>query len=55
MEVEISAPARVRWHLDDKNWPSADPAGKKAKVRVRCLPSAAIFVAAPKARAAVDR
>ena len=54
-EVEISAPASVRWHLDDKNWPSADRAGKEAKVKVRCLPSAARFVAAPKARAAVDR
>jgi diacylglycerol kinase family enzyme len=51
-EVEIYSPASVRWHLDDKNWPSAEPTGKEAKVKVRCLPSAATFIAAPKARAA---
>jgi diacylglycerol kinase family enzyme len=52
-EVEIVAPARVRWHLDDKNWPSAEPTGKEAKVKVRCLPSAATFIAVPKAREVV--
>lgn len=45
--VQIDAPAGVRWHLDDKCWPSADPPGKPATLIVRCLPGALKFVAAP--------
>jgi diacylglycerol kinase family enzyme len=49
-EVAITAPAGVRWHLDDKNWPSADPPEEESRVTVRCLPGAATFIAALKAR-----
>lgn len=45
--VEIVAPARVRWHLDDKNWPDAEPLAKKASLTVSCCAAAATFVAAP--------
>ena len=46
-DIEIVAPAGVRWHLDDKNWPEEKPPSRKAKLRVRCLAGAATFVAAP--------
>ena len=29
-EIEIVAPAGMRWHLDDKNWPKEKPASAKA-------------------------
>jgi diacylglycerol kinase (ATP) len=48
-EIEIAAPAGVRWHLDDRNWPSARPPAGKAALRVRCLAGAVTFVAVPKA------
>ena len=48
-EFEIVAPAGVRWHRDDKNWPSAEPPAKAATLKVRCLPGALIFVTAPNA------
>ncbi len=46
-EIEIVAPADVRWHLDDKAWPKEKPDAGKAKVKVNCVPGAATFVAAP--------
>jgi diacylglycerol kinase family enzyme len=49
-KVEITAPARTRWRLDDELWPSGQPPAKAAKLMVRCLPRAATFIAAPKAR-----
>lgn len=45
--VEIVAPKGVRWHLDDKNWPDAEPLAEKASLTVRCCAGAATFVAAP--------
>jgi diacylglycerol kinase family enzyme len=45
-KVEIVAPAGVRWHLDDKNWPSQDPPAQPTKLTVRCLAGAVTFVAA---------
>lgn len=48
-KVELVAPAGVRWHLDDKNWPSRDPLAHSAKLTVRCLAGAVTFVAAPAA------
>ena len=47
--VEITAPAGVRWHLDDKNWPSAEPATKPATLTVNCVAGAVTFIAAPNA------
>jgi hypothetical protein len=46
-EIEIVAPAGVRWHLDDHNWPEEEPAKEKAALTVRCLPGALKFVAGP--------
>ena len=46
-EIEIRAPAGVRWHLDDHNWPSAEPVAEKATLSVRCLAGALKFIAAP--------
>ena len=48
-EVEITAPAGVRWHLDDRNWPSRKPQGHSVKLKMRCLAGAVTFVAAPAA------
>ena len=47
--VEIVAPAGVRLHLDDRNWPSAPPLADAAVLSVRCLAGAATFVGASKA------
>ena len=44
--LEIAAPAAVRWHLDDMNWPKVPPR-KPAKLVVNCLAGALTFVAAP--------
>ena len=46
-KIEITAPAGVRWHLDDKNWPKDAPPDEPAEVVVRCLPGAVTYVAAP--------
>ena len=46
-EIEIIVPTRMRWHLDDHNWPSDEPVPKGSKVTVRCLAGALKFVAAP--------
>ncbi len=46
-QIEIVAPAGVRWHLDDQNWPSVEPPADAAMLTVRCLAGAATFVAAP--------
>jgi diacylglycerol kinase family enzyme len=46
-EFEITPPAGVRWHLDDKVWPSDGPPKKAARLSVRCVPGAVTFVAAP--------
>jgi diacylglycerol kinase family enzyme len=46
-QVAITGPAGVRWHLDDRNWPSAEPPDEPATLTVRCLAGAATFVAAP--------
>lgn len=54
-EIEIVAPAGVRWHLDDHNWPSADPPDESASLTVRCLPGAATFVASARTLAAIER
>jgi diacylglycerol kinase family enzyme len=43
--TELDAPAGVRWHLDDRNWPSAEAPDKPASLTVTCLPGAATFVA----------
>ena len=45
--IEIDAPAGVRWHLDDKLWPQEQPPARKAKLTVSCLAGAATFIAAP--------
>lgn len=47
--IEIVAPAGVRWHLDDRNWPSAQPPADAATLTLRCLAGAATFIAAPNA------
>jgi diacylglycerol kinase family enzyme len=47
--IEMLAPAGVRWHLDDKNWPKDGPYDEKAEVTVECLPGAVTFVAAAEA------
>ena len=44
--VQIVAPAGVRLHVDDRNWPSAEPLDERLAVDVRCLASAATFVGA---------
>jgi hypothetical protein len=41
------APAGLRWHLDDHNWPSAEPVTSKTALSVRCLAAALRFVAPP--------
>jgi len=46
-DIEITAPAGMRWHLDDKNWPKEKPPAAKATLKVNCLASAATFIAAP--------
>jgi len=51
-EIEIVAPKGVRWHLDDKNWPSEEPPAGKAKLKLRCLAGAVTFVATPAAAVA---
>jgi diacylglycerol kinase (ATP) len=48
-EIEIVAPAKVRWHLDDKDWPSGEPFADSTPLTVRCLPGALKFVTAPNA------
>jgi diacylglycerol kinase (ATP) len=48
-EIELVAPAGIRWHLDDRNWPSPGPPPRGSKITVRCLPGALKFVAAPTA------
>lgn len=45
--VEIVAPAGVRWHLDDRNWPDAEPLSAPAPLTVSCCAAAATFVASP--------
>jgi diacylglycerol kinase family enzyme len=47
--IEMTAPAGIRWHLDDKNWPKDRPSNEKAEVTVECLKGAVTFVAAPEA------
>lgn len=54
-QVEFVAPAGVRWHLDDHNWPSAPPPDAATLLTVRCLAGAATFIAAARALAAIDR
>lgn len=44
--VEIVAPAGVRLHIDDRNWPSAQPLAEAMTLSVRCLAGAATFVGA---------
>jgi hypothetical protein len=46
-EVEMIAPAGLRWHLDDHNWPSAEPVASKTALSARCLAAALRFVAPP--------
>jgi diacylglycerol kinase family enzyme len=46
-EIEIVAPAGVRWHLDDHNWPDEELPKVKAELTVRCLPGALKFIAGP--------
>ncbi|MDP9198589.1 MAG: hypothetical protein M3O07_05160 [Pseudomonadota bacterium] len=50
--IEIVAPAGVHWHVDDGNWPAAEPLDHPTTLTVRCLPSAVTFVAAADARSA---
>jgi diacylglycerol kinase (ATP) len=45
--IEIVAPAGVRWHLDDRNWPSGQPLEESTELTVRCLAGAATYLAAP--------
>jgi len=45
--VEMDVPAGVRLHLDDRNWPSAQPLADSAALRMRCLAGAATFVGTP--------
>jgi diacylglycerol kinase family enzyme len=47
--IEMLAPAGIRWHLDDKNWPKDGPSDEKAEVSVECLEGAVTFVAAAEA------
>ena len=46
-DIEIVAPASVRWHLDDKTWPKEKPPSGKTKLEIKCLAGAATFIAAP--------
>jgi diacylglycerol kinase family enzyme len=50
--IEIVSPAGVRWHVDDENWPAAEPPTYPATLTVRCLANAATFIAAPDAGSA---
>jgi hypothetical protein len=43
--IELVAPAGVRLHLDDKNWPSAEALDEATSLTVSCLAGAATFVA----------
>ncbi len=45
--VEVEAPAGVRLHLDDRNWPSARPLANAAALSMRCLAGATTFVGTP--------
>lgn len=45
--IEIVAPAGVRWHLDDRNWPSPGPLVVAGSLTVHCLAGAATFIAVP--------
>lgn len=45
--IEIVSPAGVHWHVDDGNWPVAEPLASPAKLTVRCLAGAVTFIAAP--------
>lgn len=51
-QIEIASPAGVRWHVDDESWPTAEPLASPATLTVRCLASAATFIAVPDARSA---
>jgi diacylglycerol kinase (ATP) len=42
--IELTAPAGVRLHLDDRLWPKPDPLRKPKRIEVRCLPGAATLV-----------
>jgi diacylglycerol kinase (ATP) len=42
--VEVVAPAGVRLHVDDRNWPSARPLSEAMPLSIRCLGGAATFV-----------
>jgi diacylglycerol kinase family enzyme len=44
---DVTAPKGVRWHLDDKTWPSDEPTDTSVKIAVRTLPGALTFSAAP--------
>jgi diacylglycerol kinase family enzyme len=48
--VEMVAPSGVRLHIDDRNWPSAEPLANATKLSVRCLAGAATFVGATGSR-----
>jgi diacylglycerol kinase family enzyme len=43
--IELVAPAGMRLHLDDKNWPSAEALDEATSLTVSCLPGAATFFA----------
>jgi hypothetical protein len=43
--IELVAPAGLRLHLDDKNWPSGEALDETASLTVSCLAGAATFVA----------
>lgn len=45
--IDITAPPGIRWHLDDRNWPSAGPSIDAVKLSVRCLAGAVTFVVEP--------
>jgi diacylglycerol kinase (ATP) len=44
--VEMIAPAGVRLHIDDRNWPDVQPLAEAMTLRVRCLAGAATFIGA---------
>jgi diacylglycerol kinase (ATP) len=45
-KVEMIAPAGVRLHIDDRNWPSAQPLTEAMTLSIRCLAGAATFIGA---------
>ena len=47
--IEIVVPAGVRWHLDDRNWPSVRPTADASSLTVRCLAAAVTYIAVPNA------